>query len=90
MECEIIDLQEYKNLIEKKETEEVEALAEKVREAIKELGPLESVPFMVHDWQSGDIDLLSNSSFYDYHSFLSGYTDSCPHCGSSPTNTKSE
>tara|TARA_Y100001970_G_scaffold280378_1_gene389268 strand:- start:941 stop:1228 length:288 start_codon:yes stop_codon:yes gene_type:complete len=95
MECEIINLQEYREALEKKEREEIEILAEKVREAIKDFAedPYEPM-FMIHNWNTPELDanLLYNTASYSYQDFSYLYEDGekCPHCKSQSQDNESE
>jgi len=95
MECEIIDLREYKASLERKEREEVEALAEKVKEALKDFESDAYEPmFMMHDWNTPELDvnLLYNTTPYSYQGFSYLYDDKgkCPYCGNKSPDHESE
>ena len=88
MECEVIDLQKYRDDIERKEREQVETLAQEVREALKEMVDEDMDEFVWIHSQISDPDLLSPLSLYDYSSLGSMYDNlhgaPCPHCGKTP------
>ena len=93
MGCEIIDLQEYRDLLEQREMEAVEILAKEVRAALEEIGPPDELPFLIHDHPQVDTSMLYDLSPYSYFSSapsLYEYGHHCPHCGKHSSDLKGE